>query len=33
VTTYPLERAGDALEDLRAGRFHGAAVIDVALSL
>ena len=27
VTTYPLERAGEALEDLRAGRFEGAAVI------
>jgi len=27
VTTYPLERAGDALEDLRAGAFTGAAVI------
>jgi propanol-preferring alcohol dehydrogenase len=27
VTTYPLERAGEALEDLRAGRFTGAAVI------
>ena len=27
VTTYPLERAGDALEDLRAGRFSGAAVV------
>ena len=27
VTTYPLERAGDALEDLRAGRFTGAAVV------
>jgi len=27
VTTYPLERAGDALEDLRAGRFTGAAVL------
>jgi propanol-preferring alcohol dehydrogenase len=27
VTAYPLERAGDALEDLRAGRFTGAAVI------
>lgn len=27
VTTYPLERAADALEDLRAGRFSGAAVI------
>jgi propanol-preferring alcohol dehydrogenase len=29
VTTYPLERAGDALEDLRAGRFRGAAVLEV----
>ena len=27
VSTYPLERAGDALEDLRAGAFTGAAVI------
>jgi propanol-preferring alcohol dehydrogenase len=27
VTTYPLERAGEALEDLRHGRFEGAAVI------
>jgi alcohol dehydrogenase, propanol-preferring len=27
VTTYPLARANDALEDLRAGRFTGAAVI------
>ena len=27
VTTYPLERAGDALTDLRAGRFTGAAVV------
>jgi alcohol dehydrogenase, propanol-preferring len=27
VTTYPLEAAGEALEDLRAGRFTGAAVI------
>jgi alcohol dehydrogenase, propanol-preferring len=30
VTTYPLERANDALDDLRAGRFEGAAVIEVA---
>jgi propanol-preferring alcohol dehydrogenase len=29
VTTYPLERANDALDDLRAGRFEGAAVIEV----
>jgi propanol-preferring alcohol dehydrogenase len=27
VTAYPLERTADALEDLRAGRFTGAAVI------
>ncbi len=27
VSTYPLERAGEALEDLRAGRFTGAAVL------
>jgi propanol-preferring alcohol dehydrogenase len=27
VTTYPLERTNDALEDLRAGRFAGAAVV------
>jgi alcohol dehydrogenase, propanol-preferring len=27
VSTYPLEAAGQALEDLRAGRFTGAAVI------
>ncbi len=27
VTDYPLERANDALEDLRAGRFRGAAVV------
>jgi propanol-preferring alcohol dehydrogenase len=31
VTTYPLERANDALGDLRAGRFQGAAVIDVRI--
>ncbi len=29
VHPYPLEKAGDALDDLRAGRFDGAAVIDV----
>jgi alcohol dehydrogenase, propanol-preferring len=29
VTTYPLERTAEALEDLRAGRFHGAAVVQV----
>ena len=27
VTTYPLEAAGEAIEDLRAGRFLGAAVV------
>jgi propanol-preferring alcohol dehydrogenase len=27
VTTYPLEHANEALEDLRAGRFTGAAVL------
>ncbi|HSI81639.1 MAG TPA: zinc-dependent alcohol dehydrogenase family protein [Solirubrobacterales bacterium] len=27
VTEYPLERANDALDDLRAGRFRGAAVL------
>ena len=27
VTEYPLDRANDALEDLRAGRFTGAAVV------
>jgi propanol-preferring alcohol dehydrogenase len=27
VETYPLERANDALGDLRAGRFSGAAVL------
>ena len=27
VTAYPLEQAGRALEDLRAGRFAGAAVV------
>ncbi|MDX6624343.1 MAG: alcohol dehydrogenase, propanol-preferring [Solirubrobacterales bacterium] len=30
VTTYPLERANQALEDLRAGRFRGAAVLALA---
>jgi propanol-preferring alcohol dehydrogenase len=29
VNLYPLERAATALEDLRAGRFAGAAVIVV----
>jgi propanol-preferring alcohol dehydrogenase len=27
VTTYPLEQANEALADLRAGRFSGAAVL------
>jgi propanol-preferring alcohol dehydrogenase len=30
VTTYPLERAADALDDLRAGRLVGAAVVTVS---
>jgi propanol-preferring alcohol dehydrogenase len=30
VTAYPLEEANTALEDLRAGRFRGAAVLTVA---
>jgi D-arabinose 1-dehydrogenase-like Zn-dependent alcohol dehydrogenase len=29
VTPYPLERANEALDDLREGRFSGAAVIVV----
>ena len=29
VTTYPLEGANAALEDLRAGRFRGAAVLEI----
>jgi len=29
VTSYPLERANEALADLRAGRFRGAAVLTV----
>jgi propanol-preferring alcohol dehydrogenase len=32
VTTYPLEAAGRALDDLRAGRLQGAAVLTVAAS-
>ena len=32
VSVYPLERANEALEDLRAGRFRGAAVLSVAPS-
>jgi propanol-preferring alcohol dehydrogenase len=27
ITAYPLERANDALDDLRRGRFRGAAVL------
>ena len=27
MTVYPLERANDALADLRGGRFQGAAVL------
>jgi propanol-preferring alcohol dehydrogenase len=30
INTYPLEAANDALEDLRAGRFRGAAVLTIA---
>ena len=30
INTYPLEAANDALEDLRAGRFQGAAVLTIA---
>ena len=29
VRTYPLARAGDALEDLRAGSLHGSAVLEI----
>jgi propanol-preferring alcohol dehydrogenase len=29
ITTYPLARANDALNDLRAGRFQGAAVLTI----
>jgi propanol-preferring alcohol dehydrogenase len=29
ITTYPLEKAGAALDDLRAGRLSGAAVVEV----
>ncbi len=31
VTVYPLEGANEALEDLRNGKFHGAAVLQVGL--
>lgn len=30
VNVYPLEKANEALEDLRHGKFHGAAVIDLS---
>ena len=30
INTYPLGRANDALEDLRAGRFRGAAVLTIS---
>jgi len=30
VTTYPLEKTNEALEDLRQGKFDGAEVIDIA---
>jgi propanol-preferring alcohol dehydrogenase len=30
VTTYALDETGAALDDLRAGRLHGAAVVRVA---
>lgn len=30
VTTYPLERANEALEDLRSGRVRGSAVLTVS---
>ncbi|GAB4288507.1 MAG: zinc-dependent alcohol dehydrogenase family protein [Myxococcota bacterium] len=30
VTAYPLEKANEALDDLRAGRFKGAAVLKIA---
>jgi propanol-preferring alcohol dehydrogenase len=32
VSTYPLEEANAALEDLRAGRFRGSAVLGIGLS-
>ncbi len=30
ISVYPLEQANQALDDLRAGRFRGAAVLEVA---
>jgi len=32
VEVYPLERANEALDDLRGGRFRGAAVLDLSLA-
>jgi propanol-preferring alcohol dehydrogenase len=32
INTYPLDAANEALEDLRAGRFRGAAVLTIAES-
>ena len=32
VEPFPLERANEALEDMRAGRIHGSAVLEVATS-
>jgi propanol-preferring alcohol dehydrogenase len=29
VTVYPLEKANDALNDLRSGNLHGAAVLEM----
>ena len=31
IKTYPLENTNQALDDLRHGRFQGAAVIDLSL--
>ena len=31
ISEYPLERAGDALDDLRHGRFEGSAVLRVSV--
>ncbi len=33
VTTYPLEEANKALDDLRHGRFHGAAVLSTGAAV
>jgi len=32
IQPYPLERANEALEDLRAGRVRGAAVLEMTKS-